>query len=269
MPKPRVPTVAVDANDARFDLPAFEGQGTDYIICSIPRSGSTLLAHLLRECGAMGVPHEYLHPTVHLPVLARRLRSIGQDGAVDIGLYLRSLRTRRSTSNRIFGLKAHFTHLAPLLRIAPVAQLFEGARLIRIRRHDLVRQAISYYVAEATGIWSRLGTASPAELPAPDYDGAAIARYLSMLLAEDEGWTRLLTEKRRTVLEVWYEDLVSKTDTVCRSVCDHVGVRPATTFDLKRVGLQRLSAAHADEWKQRFCADHAAVVRSLASRLAP
>jgi LPS sulfotransferase NodH len=250
-------------------LTLFEGQGTDYIVCSTPRSGSTLLAYLLRECGVMGVPHEYLHPTVHLPALAQRFQLVHQDGAVDIGLYLRLLRKRRSTANGVFGLKAHFSHVAPLLHIAPVAELFERARLIRIRRHDLVRQAISYYVADRTGFWSTLDAASLTAFSTPDYDGVVIAQYLSVLLAEDEGWNKLLTDRRRTVLDVWYEDLVSKTDTVCRSVCDHVGVHPATTFDLKRVGLQRLSAAHADEWKQRFCADHAALVQSLASRLVP
>jgi LPS sulfotransferase NodH len=82
-----VPAVAVDMNDTRFDLPDFEGRGTDYVMCSLPRFGSTLLAYLLRDCGAMGVPHEYLHPTVHLPVLARRFQSIRQDGVVDMDIY--------------------------------------------------------------------------------------------------------------------------------------------------------------------------------------
>ena len=269
MARSPVPSVAVDVNDARFDRPDFEGQGADYIICSTPRSGSTLLAYLLRDCGAMGVPHEYLHPTVHLPVLARRFQSNRQDGAVDIDLYLRSLRKRRSTANGVFGLKAHFSQLAGLLHIPSVGRLFEGARLIRIRRRDLVRQAISYYAAEATGVWSTADAASLAELPSPDYNGIAISRYVSMLLAEDEGWERLLAHRGPSVLDVWYEDLVSDTDRVCRSVCNHVDIHPAASFDLKHAGMQRLSTARADEWKQRFCTEHAALVQSLASRRAP
>ncbi len=269
MASPSIPSVAVDVNDARFDLPEFEGRGTDYIICSIPRSGSTLLAYLLRECGAMGVPHEYLHPTVHLPVLARRFQSIRQDGTVDIDLYLRSLRKRRSTPNGVFGLKAHFGQLARLLHIPSVGKLFDGARLIRIRRRDLVRQAISYYTAEATGVWSAAAAGSLGDLPSPNYNGVAISRHLSMIVAENEGWERLLADRGPAVLDVWYEDLVAETNSVCRSVCNHVGVNPAGTFDLRHAGMQRLSAARADEWKQRFCADHAALVRSLASQLPP
>ena len=184
MARSPVPSVAVDVNDARFDRPDFEGQGADYIICSIPRSGSTLLAYLLRDCGGMGVPHEYLHPTVHLPVLARRFQSIRQDGAVDLDLYLRSLRKRRSTANGVFGLKAHFNQLARLLHIPSVGRFFEGAQLIRIRRRDLIRQAISYYAADATGVWSTADAASLADLPPPDYNGVAISRYLSLISDE-------------------------------------------------------------------------------------
>lgn len=267
MTRPPVPAVAVDVNDTRFDLPDFEGRGTDYIICSLPRSGSTLLSYLLRDSGVMGVPHEYLHPTVHLPVLARRFQSIRPDGTVDIDLYLRQLHRRRSTANGVFGLKAHFSQLASLLHIRSVDRLFEGAWLIRIRRRDLVRQAISYYTAEATGVWSTLDAASLAEIPPPEYNGVAISRYLSTLLAEDDGWERLFADRKSSVLNVWYEDLVADTDMVCRSVCDHVRVRSPSTFELARAGMQRLSAARADEWKRRFCAEHAELLQGIASRV--
>jgi len=40
-----VSAVAVDMNDTRFDLPDFEGRGTDYVMCSLPRSGSNGFAH--------------------------------------------------------------------------------------------------------------------------------------------------------------------------------------------------------------------------------
>jgi len=267
MTRPPVPALAVDVNDARFDQPMFEGRGTDYFICSIPRSGSTLLSYLLRDSGVMGVPHEYLHPTVHLPVLARRFQSIRQDGTVDIDLYLRQLHKRRSTTNGIFGLKAHFSQLFPLLHIPAIAKSFEGAWLIRIRRRDLIRQAISYYTADVTGVWSTLDAASLADVPPPEYNGVAISQYLSTILAEDEGWEGLLADRKSSVLNVWYEDLVSDTDRVCRAVCDHVRVRSASTFDLARAGLQRLGAARADEWKRRFCAEHVELLQGLASRV--
>jgi len=254
-------------NEARFDLPDFEGRSIDYVICSIPRSGSTLLSYLLRECGGMGVPHEYLHPTVHLPVLARRFQSIRQDGTVDIDLYLRLLRKRRSTANGVFGLKAHFSQLSRLLHIPSVAKLFEGARLIRIRRHDLVRQAISFYMADQTGVWSTFDADSAAAaVPSLEYNGVAIELFLSMILAEEAGWERLFADRDLPVLDVWYEDLVAATDSVCRSVCSHVGVHPTSTFDLARIGLQRTSTARAAEWKRRFCAEHATLLQSLGTR---
>jgi LPS sulfotransferase NodH len=178
------------------------------------------------------------------------------------------LRKRRSTANGVFGLKAHFSQLSRLLHFQSVAKLFEGARVIRIRRHDLVRQAISYYVADKTGVWSTFDTGSAAAGPSLEYSGVAIELFLSMLLAEEAGWERLLADRDSPVLDVWYEDLVAATDSVCRSVCSHVGVHPTSTFDLASIGLQRTSTARAAEWKRRFCAEHATLLQSLGSRLA-
>jgi len=159
-------------NDPASDLPEFDGPGTDYIICSTPRSGSTLLGFLLRDCKMMGVPHEYLHPTVHFPALARRSGLIASAGSVNVDKYLAWLRRRRSTKNGVFGLKAHFSRLDPLAHRPSVAQWIKGARLIRIRRRDLVLQAISYYTALETGVWATVDGSAIAAAPSPDYSAA-------------------------------------------------------------------------------------------------
>jgi LPS sulfotransferase NodH len=265
MVDPPVRAVSIELNDARFDLPEFSGQGTDYIICSTPRSGSTLLGFLLRECGMMGVPHEYLHPNVHLPALARRCQPVAPDGSVDFDAYFGWLRRRRSTANGVFGLKTHWRHVAPLLHISPVARWIEGALLIRMRRRDVIRQAISYYVAEETGVWSVVDASAAAAIPAPEYDGPLIEKYLLMLLEEDAGWSRFLSGKKLSALEVWYEDLIAAPDPVCRSVCRHVGVDVpfAFAFDLAAVSLKRLSSPHAEDWKRRFSAEHEALLQTL------
>ncbi len=250
-------------NDPASDLPEFDGPGTDYIICSTPRSGSTLLGVLLRECKMMGVPHEYLHPTIHFPALARRSGLIASGGSVNVDKYLAWLRRRRSTKNGVFGLKAHFSHLGPLAHRPSVAQWIKGARLIRIRRRDVVLQAISYYTALETGVWATVDVSAIAAAPSPDYNARLIEKCVRAILEEDAGWNRLFAQKGLTPFDVWYEDLIATPDSVCRSVCNHVGVEPAYTFDLAAVPLKRLASSRAEEWKQRFCAEHQALLQTL------
>ena len=179
MASPQVQAVSMVLNDPASDLPEFDGPGTDYIICSTPRSGSTLLGFLLRECKMMGVPHEYLHPTIHFPALARRSGLIASGGSVNVDTYLAWLRRRRSTANGVFGLKAHFSHIGPLAHRPSVAKWIEGARLIRIRRRDVVLQAISYYTALETGVWAAVDVSAIAAVPSPGYNGRLIEKCVS------------------------------------------------------------------------------------------
>jgi LPS sulfotransferase NodH len=137
--------------------------------------------------------------------------------------------------------------------------------LIRIRRRDVVLQAISYYTALETGVWAAVDVSAIAAVPSPGYNGRLIEKCVSAILEEDSGWNRLFAQKGLTPFDVWYEDLIATPDSICRSVCNHVGVAPAYTFDLAAVALKRLASSRAEEWKQRFCAEHQALLQTLTS----
>ena len=117
-------------------------------------------------------------------------------------------------------------------------------------------------------MWSTLDAAfgSP-NIPSPEYNGVAISLFLSTILAEDEGWERLLANRKSSVLNVWYEDLVADTDKVAVPCATMFASVRHPTFDLARAGLQRLSAARADDWKRRFCAEYAILLQSVGSRI--
>jgi LPS sulfotransferase NodH len=242
-------------NEPGFDLPPSGMPCRDYLICSTPRSGSTLLAALLRGSGQMGVPHEYLNAGVHQPVLARRLDALAADGSVDFVRYLDALRRRRTSPNGVFGMKAHFSQLQPHLAFEPISRFVRGATLIRIRRRDRIAQAISLYRAMASGIWS-IAAGGMAE-PSPEiaYDGAAIGNCLSSIEAQEQGWDGFLATNSRLARDIWYEDLIASPDTVCREACKAVGVNPGIVFDLAQAGLTRLAPKSTDEWKLRYRAE--------------
>jgi LPS sulfotransferase NodH len=100
----RPPTQAAShvLNGEEYDFPEYSGVPRNYLILSTPRSGSTLLGFLLVGCGMMGVPHEYLHATAHMPAIAKRWGIVGANGAIDVTEYFKILRRRRTTPNGFF-----------------------------------------------------------------------------------------------------------------------------------------------------------------------
>ena len=252
---PRWRAAAYVLNEARFDEPEFLGQGTDYMICATPRCGSTLLGFLLHGSGMMGVPHEYLNTRSNLKALASRLGLMGAEGTVNMDAYMAAIRRKRTTPNGVFGLKVLRGQLAPFLKSPSVAAIVERGRLIRLRRRDQLAQAISFYMANATGIWSTFEDRT-AGTDHPEYNAQEIRRCLEELRAGDAFYTALFAARGITALDVWYEDLIADPDIVCKSICRFTGVETAHSFDLEQTRLQRQANAHSEEWKQRYRAEH-------------
>jgi LPS sulfotransferase NodH len=106
-----------------------------YLICSTPRSGSTLLADLLDKTSFAGRPLEYFNNvyvedyarTSNTPQLARQK-------------YWSDLQRMRTTENGVFGVKAHLTQVQQWLgtnEISTIGKFLSGfEHLIFIRRRD-------------------------------------------------------------------------------------------------------------------------------------
>src|SRR5947207_1411569 len=162
-----------------------------YLVCATPRSGSTLLCHLLDQTGIAGHPeeyfealrhsglprrpHEYFDPDRHvniverldfreMPYAAPRPNRLCQPDTYD--RYLDWAIAQGTTPNGVFGAKLMWGYLgdfADLLRGIegmagmPVPELlgraFPGLRYVQIRRQDKVRQAVSLWKAVQTQVW--------------------------------------------------------------------------------------------------------------------
>src|SRR5262245_57649195 len=120
-----------------------------YIICSSPRSGSSLLAQTLYDMG-IGDPGEYLNPS-----LTDYYSSGGEHFMQPTPIsYVERLKDTR-TVNGVFGLKTHYMDFARYPEIADhVATLFPDAKYISITRRNVLRQAISAAKAAQTMAWN-------------------------------------------------------------------------------------------------------------------
>lgn len=222
-----------------------------YVIASVPRSGSSLLAHLLWETGVAGAPNEYLNPL-------QRRRFDERFGALPVEVYVERLEKIRTTANGVFGLKIHRHHARRWVESLglDLADLAPDARWVTTVRRDRVAQAVSLEIAHQTRRW--------AHRPEPPhrqavYDEHALRRRLRAIGRQISGWAEFFEAHRIVPLTVWYEDLVADPDTTLASVLDHIDPPGydslAPGLDVRDVGRprpERQADGVSAEWIARF-----------------
>jgi LPS sulfotransferase NodH len=237
--------VAVPSETEAFDFVGSPQPSRFYVVCSTPRSGSTLLTRLLWRSGRMGAPHEYFNIQTVLFRMQLRFRSDS------IHAYTDELLRRRTGPNGVFGFKLHQEHWHTFWYCGRF-NVFRDLKYVRIRRRDRLAQAISLAIARQTGQWT-------SDVPAkaePRYDFNQTRRAMQDLDRMERGWDTELTARKVKPLELVYEDFRNDTDSGLRAVYDFVGVdpnEPATPVPLPE--LERQTAPINREWTDRFKQD--------------
>ena len=196
-----------------------------YLVCATPRSGSTLLCHLLAQTGLAGRPEEYFEalrhsgiprrpaeyfdPERHANIIERLAFREMPDGEQprpnplwrpeSYDRYLDWVLEEGTTPNGVFGAKLMWGYLgdfADLLRGIegnaglPIPALldrsFPDLRYVQITRRDKVRQAVSLWKAVQTQAW-RAG-AGGGERVEPVFSFRAINFLVRQLTAHDASW---------------------------------------------------------------------------------
>jgi trehalose 2-sulfotransferase len=260
-----------------------------YLVCATPRSGSTLLCHLLDESGLAGHPeeyfealrhsglprrpHEYFDPDRHANIVERlAFREMPDRPATPNDLwqpetydrYLAWALREGTTPNGVFGAKLMWGYLgdfAELLRGIdgldglPVPELLERAfpnlRYVRITRQDKVRQAVSLWRAVQTQAWRRDdGGDDKRQAREPTFSFRAINYLVRLLTAHDASWDAYFLGLGHEPLSVTYEELAESHEPVVRRVLEHIGVEVPADLRVEAPRLQ----AQADDISERWVA---------------
>jgi LPS sulfotransferase NodH/glycosyltransferase involved in cell wall biosynthesis len=270
----QVATPGVRATPGAVTLPSLARVKTSYLICTLPRSGSWLLAEGLRATGVAGRPEEYFWPAMRplyltdwgLPESTSPLEFL--DRVIDEG----------TTENGVFGAKVHSVQLADMIKVLrdatgsdlPVAALvkavFPGLRLVWHERVDRVGQALSWYRALATDNWWHVeGEADVRPDGDLDLDVATVARLERRLATDAATWRRLVAQIGAPSVETTYEQLVDDFEGTIRTVLAELQVRAPAKLDRPR--LARQADAVTEGWRVRYEASLGA--SSARARAAP
>jgi LPS sulfotransferase NodH len=223
-------------------LPALTERG--YMICATPRSGSNYLCQLLASTGQLGNPLEYFNTR------GRRKRTDpnypkAPSAQIDI------IRSVGATSNGIYGVKVLPLQYRRASRKVDLFDELPNLKLLRLRRRNLLDQAISLSRAQQTGQIM----ASDRMRRLPVYDAQDIAKCIRAVQAMESAWDQVMLELGVQPLTLEYEDVMRDPQIAVDQVAALMGLgaRPPINPASVLVTVQRDD--ESKNWRERFLAD--------------
>ena len=234
------------AYEPAFDQPAYSGEGTDYIICYVPRAGSWLLCDLLRASGRMGIPAEYFNQVVGMPQLAKRL-GVTDNNTIPLDEYIHGLKKNRTTPNGMFGVKIEPRQPDPLLKLRAITTHFPNAKFIYVSRKDIVAQGVSYEMAFQTKQWQ----ASPDRREAI-FDETRVRKSIETIARLAAEWEVFFSLHDIEPYRLDFESLTADPHAICSEICRFVGVETDHKFSIEKSDFERQGNSVNDDWVRRI-----------------
>ena len=267
-----------DLASAEHDYPEWEGQPRrTVLLCTHPRSGSTLLGEALYFAGGLGCPLEYFHAGFR-PSFARRW------DAPDFDTLSAAVRRHRTTPDGTLGVKLFWRDIEEIARDADpelerfanvppsdvpaayyvklavhVARLFPNPQFIHLWREDCLRQAISAVLAVDTGRWRLIpgATHDEAAVAAP-FDAERIERIMAYSDFCHGHFRNLFVAMGATPHMLTYEALTADYDATVRAVLRHLG----SDAEPRAPRMLRQADGASEAMVLRYLRERAAPVRS-------
>jgi len=228
-----------------------------YFICTLPRSGSWLLAESLEQTELAGRPREYF---------ARKFLSEEEEASGYANTLTRIIE-QGTTSNGVFGVKFHWHQFEFAPEVIwpgadgeiPVAVLLEeqfaNLRYVWLTRRNKARQALSYYRASVTGQWWDIPGVDPESSLSPpaEFDFDQIRHMEDMLLDHEAKWQKYFEENDIDPLVLIYEEFAHDHTIAVREVFSHLGISYPERMDI-RPRLLRQSDELTERWLDRYLA---------------
>lgn len=239
-----------------------------YIICTSPRSGSTLLTRMLRDSGVAGWPGSHLHgASLTAWTEALDLAAPAEIGALELAQRCCAAARALGTRDGIFALRLQGHSLGTFrqaLGLLHPGEPNDGARLqaelgrtrvIYLHRDDLVARAVSLLRAQQSGLWHMGADGTEIERLAPParpvYDARAIAAQVAAFAAMDRAWNAWFAGQGISPLRLDYDALAADPNGTLVRVLSFLGLDPAAARGILP-STRQLRDDESAAWIQRF-----------------
>lgn len=229
-----------------------------YAVCMIPRSGSTYLAHLLKQTGCFGYPNEWLA----VPLAEDQAR---ETGSTDWDTLFRRVLARHASPNGVSGVELALVHLLWGRQATGRKQILgRNMRYFYLRRRNIVRQGISMHIAHQSGVLHSFQVDEDTRKirEAVLYDTQAIRSWIKFLHDEEMRWEREFGALGIEPVRIYYEDIVRRPERAIRLFAHLLGL-PETPPVPDKVEISRVGDERSDEWETRYREEDADYLRAL------
>lgn len=253
-----------------------------YVLCSTPRSGSTLLCDLLATTRVAGAPDSFFMRDPD-PVWARAWGLPARAGMTEAGYaaaYVQAAIAAGTARTGVFGLRLMWETLGDLMALldtvhpgrraglARVEAAFGEVLFVHLTRTDKLAQAVSLIKAEQSGLWhigadgAEVERLSPPQ--EPQYDFARIAATVADLEGQDDAWRHWFAAEGIAPLQIGYDSLSADPTAEVARICAALGVAEPARGSLLP-GVAKLADAVSVAWMRQYRLDSAARGESCAS----
>jgi len=208
---------------------------SNVIICFNARTGSNLLCKMMEDNGMMGQPAEYFLDTVIAPLMHRF-------GAKNLKKYVYGLQHHRTSPNGIFSFKIQYPQYLQSFGDKPFEKYFKKIKYIRLRRRDVLAQAVSFAKANMTGEWVSLGKNIPDKYKIRWYDSLneeIIKTSYNRIYQMNKGWDEYFNCKDVEVLTLNYEKFTANPGNTLGQVFNYLEIEQPNGFTIKETHLKR------------------------------
>ncbi|QYK40931.1 MAG: Stf0 sulfotransferase [Paracoccaceae bacterium] len=231
------------------------------IICTTPRSGSTLVCALLRASGVAGWPESWFRAEDRAEYEADWGTAPG-DSAAFLAAAIRAGQGRDGT----FGLRIQGATLAPLLAElralhgampadpAVLERAFGPCRYVLVRRRDDVAQAVSRLKAEVSQVWHLDGVENDRPRATPAYDAARIDTFRAEAAAQNAMWQDWFATNGIAPRTLVYEEFAHAPAAAVTALLSGLGLSPAPGTVIAAPN-RRMADAESALWAARYRAE--------------
>ncbi len=240
-----------------------------YVICTSPRSGSTLLCRLLRESGNAGFPESHFHaPSLEKWLSYYDLQNAQFSERQDaLSAVFNAAFERGKGESNIFGLRLQrhsFDFFIAQLNVlypsipddkSRMNAAFGSTLFVHLSRENKLDQAISYVKAKQSGLWHMAPDGTElerlSEPKEPVYDAAAIATQLALLEQMETEWNEWFTTEKIEPLRVTYKELSAAPYATLVRILGALGLE-CDPKDEMTPPIAKLADAINADWAERF-----------------
>lgn len=234
-----------------------------YIMCTSPRSGSTLLCKLLENSGRAGVPASYFHRAS----VAEWATGVDLSATTPLPAVIDAIKNHGRGSGSLFGLRLQrhsFSFFQQQLEVLQPNHTTDAARLeaefgkvayIHLTRTDKLEQAVSVVRAQQSGLWHKAPDGREIERLAPHnapfFDPVEIEAKRAEFVAADAAWLSWFNSQKISPLAITYSSLAASPRGVLSLLLEALGCDPLAANGVE-IPTARLADETSREWIRRF-----------------